>query len=197
MSTQKTRLRQCIFFCIWSLCFFIPDGVNATEPPPNLATTTAWLQDNLPTVFFDFDQLSYLNESAKYVFYGCNLSMEVTTRSKNRPVGEGSGNTVYTLRIAPSYGKTFYVSTIDNAVVPNESMMIKQKTMVNFHDIQPIIEKAKHNIGDSHDNFSAMNALNVAPKEIAVTTNDERLAGRLEKALLHLAKLCGSKPDPF
>jgi hypothetical protein len=177
----------------------LPPGatyIKTRSNGPTLATTTAWLESNLPPVFADFDGLDLATEYAQYHFIGCTMTVDVTMRLVSH-LGDPSGNIVYAIRLAPSTGKEFYVSTVRQSGEENGPTLLEQQTTFSFRDVQPSIDLSKHIVGEPHDDFLIISGLNVAPRQVAFTTSDANMAARLQKALTHVASLCGAKAEPF
>ena len=45
---------------------------------PTVDATSAWLASNLPPVFVEFDGILFVQQSAKYTFSGCDMTVDVT-----------------------------------------------------------------------------------------------------------------------
>jgi hypothetical protein len=172
----------------------IPGAGSAAGP--SIPATTAWLEENLPKEFGDENGVFYITQIAHYRFAGCTLTMDVTSKVRLALSDSGSGNTIYWLTLAPAFGKQFNVVEVQTPSKENGEHQ-QLRTTFSFRDVRPLVKLSKHVIGDSHDDFLILNALDVNDRRVGFTTMDESMAIRVKTALTHLANLCASKSEPF
>lgn len=160
----------------------------AAATGPSLAATDLWLDAHLPAAAVNS---SGLNGSwfvtASYDAEGCRLKIHTVTKVQLLPAPD---RMVYHLEFAPATGSTF-----DESSTPSGNGVTDSMATIEFSDISPSGVKVSA-FSASSDDYT-LPPINVAPKLLAFAFDDENMAQRVKRAMLHAINLCGGKPDVF